>query len=72
SQYGTAAEALSFFNTVFSLRESTPLFRTLTGFLFGFCLAWMAYPRVDEGMETTADDLEKKLVRIGELPASES
>jgi uncharacterized membrane protein len=71
SQYGTAAASLSFFNTIFPLRESTPLFRTLTGFLFGFSLAWMAYPRVDEGMEITADDLERKLVRIGELPSPE-
>jgi uncharacterized membrane protein len=72
SQYGTAAEALSFFNTVFPLRESTPLFRSLTGFLFGFCLAWMAYPRVEQGMNATADDLEKKLVRIGELEPREA
>ena len=72
SQYGTAAEALSFFNRVFPLRESTPLFRTLTGFLFGFCLAWMAYPRVEDGMNSTADDLEKKLVAIGELKPRES
>ena len=71
SQYGTAAEALSFFNRVFPLRESTPLFRSLTGFLFGFCLAWMAYPRVDDGMKTTADDLEKRLVGIGELQPRE-
>lgn len=72
SQYGTAADALSFFNTVFPLRESTPLFRSLTGFLFGFCLAWMAYPRVEDGMDVTADDLEKKLVRIGEMKPRES
>ncbi|PIE81585.1 MAG: hypothetical protein CSA11_04415 [Chloroflexi bacterium] len=67
SQYGTAAEALSFLNRIFLLRESPPLFRTLTGFLFGFFLAWMAYPRVADGMEETAGDLERKLVRIGEL-----
>ena len=65
SQYGVAADALSFFNIIFPLRESTPLYRTLTGFLFGFCLAWMAYPRVDEGMEITADDLERKLAGLG-------
>lgn len=66
SQYGTAAQALSFFNTVFPLRESTPLFRALTGFLFGFSLAWMAYPRVEEGMQATADDLGARLARISE------
>lgn len=72
SQYGTAAEALSFFNNVFPLRESTPLFRTLTGFLFGFTLAWMAYPRVDVGMNDTADDLERKLVQTGAMKPRES
>lgn len=72
SQYGTAAEALSFFNTVFPLRESTPLFRSLTGFLFGFTLAWMAYPRVEDGMNTTADDLGQKLERIGAIKPREA
>ena len=71
SQYGTAADALSFFNTVFPLRESTPLFRSLTGFLFGFMLAWMAYPRVEDGMNTTADDLGQKLERIGAIKPRE-
>ena len=27
----------------------------------------MAYPRVEDGMNATADDLEKKLVRIGAM-----
>lgn len=67
SQYGTASPALSFFNTVFPLRESSPLLRVLTGALFGFSLVWLAYPRVEQGMQSTADDLEKKLTRIGEL-----
>lgn len=69
SQYGTASPALNFFNTVFPLRESSPLLRTLTGAIFGFMLVWLAYPHVDAGMQQTAADLEKKLVRIGELPA---
>lgn len=71
SQYGTASPALSFFNTVFPLRESSPLLRILTGAIFGFSLVWLAYPRVEPGMQSTADDLEKKLTRIGELQARE-
>ena len=73
SQYGTASPALNFFNTIFPLRESTPLLRSLTGAIFGLSLVWMAYPHVDAAMQTTAQDLEAKLTRIGELkPAEES
>jgi len=67
SQYGTASPALSFFNTIFPLRESTPLLRSLTGAIFGLSLVWLAYPHVEVGMQTTANDLEAKLTRIGEL-----
>ena len=67
SQYGTASPALSFFNTTFPLRESPPFIRTLTGAIFGFSLVWLAYPSVDAAMKTTAQDLEAKLTRIGEL-----
>ena len=52
---------------IFSLRESTPFLRVFTGGLFGFMLAWLTYPHVNEGMADTARDLEKKLRRIGEL-----
>ena len=31
-------------------RESTPLLRTVTGFLFGFTTAWFGYPIVEESM----------------------
>jgi len=31
-------------------RESTPLLRVLTGFLFGFTTAWFGYPVVEESM----------------------
>jgi len=71
SQYGTASPALSFFNTIFPLRESTPLLRSLTGAIFGLSLVWLAYPHVEVGMQTTANDLEAKLTRIGELKPTE-
>jgi uncharacterized membrane protein len=67
SQYGTISPALNFFNTLFPLRESSPLLRLLTGAIFGLSLVWLAYPHVDSGMKSTAADLEKKLSRIGEL-----
>ena len=30
-------------------RESTPILRTLTGFIFGFGTAWFAYPIIQSG-----------------------
>ena len=53
--------------SIFALRESTPLLRTLTGAIFGLTLVWLAYPHVDVGMQGTKRDLERKLKRIGEL-----
>jgi uncharacterized membrane protein len=46
------------------LRESTPLMRTATGALFGFMLAWLAYPHVEKGMAGTREDLRVKLSKI--------
>lgn len=67
SQYGVATDSLSFLNTIFPLRESTPFLRTLTGALFGFTLVWTAYPHIDKSMRATAEQLEHKLHRAGEL-----
>ncbi|MCA9971802.1 MAG: DUF2085 domain-containing protein [Anaerolineales bacterium] len=53
--------------SIFPLRESSPLLRTLTGALFGLMLAWLAYPRIDDGMGANAAELKQKLTRIGEL-----
>lgn len=65
SQYGAAAESLSFLNSIFPLRESTPFLRAGTGALFGFMLVWLAYPRIDEGMEATRKELGAKLRDAG-------
>ncbi len=43
------------------VRESTPLLRTLTGFLFGFVTAWFGYPYVEESMQENRKFLEGKL-----------
>lgn len=45
------------------LRESTPLLRTLTGFLFGFLTAWFGYPYVQESMQENRKYLEGKLIQ---------
>ena len=42
-------------------RESTPLLRTITGFLFGFLTAWFGYPYVEESMSENRKYLDEKL-----------
>jgi uncharacterized membrane protein len=42
------------------LRESTPILRTVTGFLFGFLTAWFGYPYVNESMQENRKFLEGK------------
>jgi uncharacterized membrane protein len=54
-------------------RESTPLFRSITGFLFGFVTAWFGYPYVEETMGENRKILDDKLLRSKEsknLPIS--
>ena len=41
-------------------RESTPVERVITGFLFGFCTAWFAFPGIEESMKETRAFLIKK------------
>jgi uncharacterized membrane protein len=45
------------------MRESTPLLRTLTGFLFGFTTAWFGYPMVEQAMAETRKLLSGKRAR---------
>lgn len=57
---------IPFFQFVFAWlppRESTPLWRTLTGELFGLANVWLAYPYVEQSMRELKDDLERKLTR---------
>lgn len=42
-------------------RESTPMLRTITGFLFGFMTAWFGYPYVEESMSENYKYLGIKL-----------
>jgi uncharacterized membrane protein len=45
-------------------RESSPLLRTMTGFLFGFTTAWFGFPLLEESMTETRVVLATKKVRV--------
>jgi uncharacterized membrane protein len=45
-------------------RESTPMLRVLTGFMFGFFTAWFGYPMVEETMRDTRKIMEDKRQRF--------
>ncbi len=38
------------FPSIFTVRESTPLLRTVTGALFGFCLCWYLFPFLEQSL----------------------
>ncbi len=50
-------------------RESTPLLRTLTGFLFGFTTAWFGYPLVEASMAETREALAPRIIRGRQKPS---
>lgn len=45
-------------------RESTPMLRVLTGFLFGFSTAWFAFPNIEESMRESRQFLIKKFAVV--------
>ena len=51
-------------NSPIPYRESTPLLRTITGFIFGFTTAWFGYPMVEEAMRENRAYLAAKIARI--------
>lgn len=57
---------------ILSYRESTPILRSLTGFLFGFTTAWFGYPLVEETMKDTRRYLEEKFARAEQLKVRQS
>jgi uncharacterized membrane protein len=61
SQYGVALQPLSFLNTVFPLRESSPFLRTFTGAMFGLSLVWLTYPHIDASMKGSEENYREKL-----------
>jgi uncharacterized membrane protein/glutaredoxin len=49
-------------HAILPYRESTPLLRTLTGFLFGWFTAWFGFPLFEEAMADTRRLLSHKFV----------
>lgn len=45
-----------------TFRESTPILRSLTGFLFGAMNVWLAYPCIEKWMEEVRDELGDRLI----------
>jgi uncharacterized membrane protein len=52
------------FETLLPYRESTPLLRTFTGFLFGFMTAWFGIPYIEESMRESRAQLVKKFAVV--------
>ncbi len=49
-----------FIQSILPYRESTPLLRALTGFLFGITTAWFLFPLIEETMAETRVQLARK------------
>jgi uncharacterized membrane protein len=49
-----------FIQNILPYRESTPLLRALTGFLFGICTAWFVFPLIEESMADTRRQFARK------------
>ncbi len=49
--FAVALMALDGFTQLFTLRESDPLLRTVTGTLFGALSVWLIFPYVDAAMQ---------------------
>jgi len=54
----------SWLQPILPYRESIPLFRVLTGALFGFATAWFAYPAMEESMSETRQFFVKKFASV--------
>jgi len=51
-------------------RESTPVLRTITGFLFGFTTAWFGYPLIEETMRDARNLMTKKFAKVERITKS--
>jgi uncharacterized membrane protein len=49
--------------SLWPIRETTPLFRTLTGGLFGIMNAWLAFPHLEASAREVVIELENKFAR---------
>jgi len=52
------------FEILLPYRESTPILRTFTGFLFGFMTAWFGIPYIEESMRESRAQLVKKFAVV--------
>jgi uncharacterized membrane protein len=52
--------------------ETTPVFRVVTGSLFGLSTVWLAYPHVEDTMEEVRESLEGKVRRRANVARSPS
>jgi uncharacterized membrane protein len=55
---------VEFIQSIFPYRESTPLLRTITGFLFGWTTAWLTIPLMEETMGDSRRELERKYLGL--------
>lgn len=55
---------LAFIQTYIPYRESTPLLRVITGFLFGMTTAWFMFPLIEETMADTRRSLSKRFTNL--------
>jgi len=53
------------------IRESTPFLRVLTGSLFGFATAWFGYPYVEESVQESRKELQKKKAILKQITINE-
>jgi len=58
---------IPFFSRWALVRESTPLLRTITGFLFGWTTMWYLYPIIEENMRETRIGLQRKWGVINQI-----
>lgn len=47
------------------VRETMPVFRVLTGALFGIGVAWLGFPHINDAMRDTQEEIEHKLRSAG-------
>jgi uncharacterized membrane protein len=55
---------LPFLQAILPFRETTPLLRSLTGFMFGFMTGWFGFPAIEEAMADTRRLLAKKFATL--------
>jgi hypothetical protein len=46
------------------VRESIPIFRVGTGFLFGLMNVWLAFPYLERSFRESADDIDTTIAAI--------